>query len=90
MQYSNTCVKCGGVFAVRKEVLLKRIIKHGSLEKLNAEYQCQKCRAKNSTVDLEAEAAKLREALAAEKAKKATTVKAEVFAGLEDDTEDIG
>ena len=82
MQYSNTCVKCGGTFAVRKEVLIKRIVKFGSLEKLNASYECQKCRAKNTTVDLEAEAAKLRDAIAAEKAKQAALVQpAQVMAG---------
>ena len=70
MQYSNTCVKCGKICAVRKDVLLKRIVKHGSLEKLNAEYECQKCRSKNSEADLNKLANELKEAIAAEKAQR--------------------
>ena len=52
MQYSNTCSKCGKVVSVRKEVLLKRIIKFGSLEELNKSYECLQCRSKTSETDL--------------------------------------
>ena len=67
MMYSNTCTKCGGTFAVRKEVLIKRIVKFGSLEKLIAGYECQKCRSKNSETDLNVLADQLRAEIAAKK-----------------------
>ena len=67
MQYSNTCSKCNGVFAVRKEVLLKRIIKFGSLEKLNENYECQKCRSKTTNADLDQLANELKVKLELEK-----------------------
>ena len=37
------CTCCGEFKAVREPVLLKRIEKFGSLEKLNAEYVCRDC-----------------------------------------------
>ena len=45
-----TCVKCGGIKAVRPDVLEKRIAKAGSEEKLRKTYLCMKCRPKKEKV----------------------------------------
>jgi len=44
------CTKCGAENPVTKNVLAKRILKAGSLEKVNATYLCRNCRSKKTSV----------------------------------------
>lgn len=53
------CVKCGAEPMVRKDVLVARIVKAGSIEKLEATYLCRKCRPKNDIASAVAEANKI-------------------------------
>lgn len=42
------CTKCGAENPVTKNVLAKRVLKAGSLEKVNATYLCRNCRSSKS------------------------------------------
>ena len=62
------CSECGTLKSVNRDVLVKRIVKFGSLEEVLNNYRCASCRKADAAFDLDAAADKLREEIAAKKA----------------------
>jgi len=44
------CNKCGNIFGATKDRVMKLIEKHGTIEAVQANYECRNCRPKKSNI----------------------------------------